>query len=396
MPPVFSGHVYGSHPQGSLGTMGNVGPCRRKLGFTLVELLVVIAIIGTLVGLLLPAVQAARESARASACRNNLKQFGVALHNHVDAKKAFPFGYGGYGSNFAGGGNGLNDYRGWQVWNASAMLLPYLEEQATYDKLNLAGNNHGTVTVAMQPRAPFLCPSDGARAWDSSSRSTDPSAGKTNIVYCYGDRYGGMGTITPTPPNQVAVRGIFGLQTAIRPKDITDGLSKTLAISETIGPTYTSFKEYPTFAAPNYTSMVNNRAAASGGSSAAGSPSTCWSSWTGDGYVAGTSLDRSDSAPGQGWARGYAANALFNTVMPPNGPVCTNAYAFGGIQPPRSHHRGGVHVGMADGAIRFIDDNIERGTLASEKTSAGGGTSPYGVWGALGTRSDGETFTADF
>jgi prepilin-type processing-associated H-X9-DG protein len=275
------------------------------------------------------------------------------------------------------------------------MLLPYLEAQSTYDNLNLAGNTH-RFTAAMQPRAPFLCPSDGARAWDYGSRPTDSAAGKTNIVYCYGDRYGGMGTITPTPPNPVAVRGIFGLQTAIKPSDITDGLSKTLAISETIGPNYTSFREYPTWAAPNYTSMVNDRAAARSGSSAAGSPSTCWSSWTGDGYVAGTTLERSDSAPGQGWGRGYASNALFNTIMPPNGPVCTNGYAFGGIQPPRSRHQGGVHVGMADGAIRFIDDNIERGSLAAEKTTVGSGSSPYGVWGALGSRADAESFTVDF
>jgi prepilin-type N-terminal cleavage/methylation domain-containing protein len=59
-------------------------------GFTLVELLVVIAIIGTLVGLLLPAVQAAREAARRSSCSNNLKQLGVALQNHADARRTLP------------------------------------------------------------------------------------------------------------------------------------------------------------------------------------------------------------------------------------------------------------------------------------------------------------------
>jgi prepilin-type N-terminal cleavage/methylation domain-containing protein/prepilin-type processing-associated H-X9-DG protein len=368
----------------------------RVRGFTIVELLVVIAIIGVLVGLLLPAVQAARESARAASCRSNFKQIGLALHSHIDAKRAFPFGYGGWGNPFTGGGNGLNDYRGWQVWNASVLILPFIEGQAVFDNLNVAGNSTSTVLANMQPKAPFLCPSDGGKAWDYGSRPTDASAGRTNIVYCYGDRYGDMGTVSPAPPNPGIVRGIFGLQTAMQPKDITDGLSKTLAVSETICPTFTSFREYPTWSGPNYTSVVNDRAAANGTGSASRDPSACWSSWTGSGYVAGTSLDRSDSMPGQGWARGYAANALFNTIMPPNGPVCTNAYAFGGIQPPRSHHRGGVNVAFADGAVRFIEDTIERGSPTAEKTTVGSGISPYGVWGALGTRADGEPISAEF
>src|SRR3990172_387227 len=64
----------------------------RKSGFTLVELLVVIAIIGILVALLLPAIQAAREAARRTQCKNQLKQIGLAMQNHVSTHRVFPTG----------------------------------------------------------------------------------------------------------------------------------------------------------------------------------------------------------------------------------------------------------------------------------------------------------------
>ena len=90
---------------------------KASRGFTLVELLVVIAIIGVLVALLLPAVQSAREAARRSQCLNNLKQLGLALHNHHDSQQMLPPMW------------GLNgEYGTWAM-----PTLDYLEQQ------NLAG-----------------------------------------------------------------------------------------------------------------------------------------------------------------------------------------------------------------------------------------------------------------
>ena len=90
--------------------------CTRR-GLTLLELLVVIAIVGLLVALLLPAVQQAREAGRRTACQNNLKQIGLALHNYHDAHGSFPFGF--------------ND----REWLWSAMILPQIEQSALFTTL---------------------------------------------------------------------------------------------------------------------------------------------------------------------------------------------------------------------------------------------------------------------
>ena len=145
-------------------------PYRRPLhGFTLVELLVVITIIGVLVALLLPAVQAAREAARKLQCGNNFKQVGVAMHAYHEAHGSFPPGdistY-ALSSPCVAAPPGLR--AGYCGWGWGTFILPYVEQQAVYDRFDFSGDtdtynspgNPNNLVVAATRLSVYLCPSD--------------------------------------------------------------------------------------------------------------------------------------------------------------------------------------------------------------------------------------------
>jgi prepilin-type N-terminal cleavage/methylation domain-containing protein len=222
---------------------------RRHHGFTLIELLVVIAIIAILIGLLLPAVQKIREAANRMKCTNNLKQIGLAIHNHESALGYFPSA--GSQSGTLGNPEELPSVAGFETRGWAYQILPYLEQ----DSLHRVGQrisvywwdsslNKSSVEI---PVKMFQCPSRGS--------------GRTSVtmpwgsVYAMNDYAGVMvewlnasdwqRTDPPAPNVEQAFQGIIakGGQTNPNPAltkkfgavtfgSVTDGTSNTIAIME--------------------------------------------------------------------------------------------------------------------------------------------------------------------
>ena len=196
----------------------NAKPCRS--GFTLIELLVVIAIIAILIGLLVPAVQKVREAAARTECANNLKQIGLALHNHHDAYKFFPPGYRA-GSPYV---DGVGDTA--PGWGWAALILPYIEQDTLFRQLNF--NQPVKQSTGIQTLlAAYLCPSDMT---NGSFTVTDGFGGK--ICSAAPSSYAGCVGGDESGTSDETGMGIFYRNSRTRIGDVTDGTSNTLLVGE--------------------------------------------------------------------------------------------------------------------------------------------------------------------
>lgn len=299
------------------------GPC-LVLAFTLVELLVVIAIVGVLVALLVPAVQASRESARKAQCINNLKQIGLGLHHHLDAKKHLPAGYVSRVLN-----NGDDAGPGW-AWGAH--LMPYVEQSTLFALIDekLAVNAYAATALRTKVVPAFLCPSDGGvqPVIDVPAYIT-----KTTICKIASASYvGSAGTVRPTCKLcRDQFDGAFGRNHPVEPRELEDGLSQTLAIGERA----TDWANAALWGVvPNSILLDNQRPVMFA---------------AGPAYVLGTTFKDG-----------------FNICNDPTVDKNSTSYAesFGSVHP------GGCNFAFCDGGVRFVFEDVDPAVMNALATRA--------------------------
>ena len=371
------------------------GGAQFRRAFTLVELLVVIAIIGVLIALLLPAVQAAREAARRMSCQNKLKQLGIAVHNYHDSVLAYPTPQGNPPGRYA---SDTPRFSGFPA------LLPFLEMGHLFEQYKITRFQEGsswwgqynpvlsTQSVFALPVPAFYCPSDGSGPSKPIEHMTP-----TNYCFCLGDNPTGYAAL-PSQGQLAKCRGPFVPTKYYDFSTIADGMSNTLMFAERA--LRQQWQDDQTSTSPVKLKGVIYYTTVSGGGNVGlgdfqvNNRSTCLSRALGDEFRTPLSGDLFRSNLHWLYACGHPWMTGFVTYLPPNGPTC---YAASGTSytigvTASSFHPGGVNVVLFDGAVKFVQEGIDNGPSSVTAFTGGvAGTSPFGIWGAYGTRDGSES-----
>jgi prepilin-type N-terminal cleavage/methylation domain-containing protein len=333
----------------------------RRAGFTLVELLVVIAIIAVLIGLLLPAVQSAREAARRSNCQNNVKQIGLGILGFTDAKGGLPSGVRPVAASTVRCG-------------VFVFILPWLERQDMWDSYdtNVAWFHPNNLPVSSVRLTSYVCPSAIGNP-NQLDHNPDGTTGFGTGVVANGDYASSLG-VDPRLPATVAdpaaralvlpssamtsspsapTNGLLPKQQVPRLKlqAVTDGLSKTIAIWESAG------RPWVWQANRRVSDNLNTAHTNAGGWCRPASDILFAGSNESGTMVPGPFLNRTNG-------HNHGSEAYGTSGYP--------TYGTEGSSQPYSFHPGGLHAGMGDGAVRFIQESADITVVSALVTRAGG------------------------
>jgi prepilin-type N-terminal cleavage/methylation domain-containing protein/prepilin-type processing-associated H-X9-DG protein len=357
----------------------------QRRGFTLIELLVVIAIIGVLIALLLPAVQAAREAARRAQCTNNLKQFGLAVHNYHSVNNSLPPLY----DNFGPGNTGPSAPNGeWPLGWATALLL-YMEQQPLFNASNYTQGvfNPINTTVSYSKVSTHTCPSESVKTgpWVASAYTNyHANIGGPCCMASWSGIFVPMysdGVMSQSNSVQTANLGTFGFE------GVTDGTSNTAMFSEKLIGLSGYFTVYPgDLRAKRVTYQTGVTVPWDQGIPGVQTAQQMYGACKA--MPVTTAPTNPTQWTGCAWNGSHAGTLTFNAYdhfNTPNGLSCVAANSWGGppggfndIITATSNHPGGVNLGLADGSVKFVKDSIAVNT-----------------WWALGTRNQGEQISAD-
>jgi len=345
-------------------------------GFTIIEFGIILVILAILAAMLLPVTRGARDVARRMQCSNNLKQLALSCHNYEASFKCFPNVSGGTGSELGPHGGNCDRRSGFVA------LLPFLEvgsfaqeiaeEQTIGDITFPPGGPAPWVTAYppwVTPPALFTCTSG------EPPRAAPNSIARVSYAFSIGD-------VAEDIRSPTVLRGAFAVGMYPKIEQYHDGMSNTVAILE-VGNRY-SQRASDTFAIDQSLSIIRN-------------PTVCRTLVVKGEYR--SDIGTSTLGRGGRWNDGAPGLTLTNTILPPNAPSCsTGDETSDGIFSAGSYHTAGINVAIADGSVMFISDSIDCGDLTATppsfrqpRSSSKRTESPFGVWGALGTRAGQET-----